>query len=84
MYEAYDVSDPTKEPIVIKDSWVEDKRPREGDALRSVLEDTSAELVLKMSDGVVQLLELRLDSHEGLDSIWQPNDYHPSLTAALR
>ena len=43
VYEAYDVSDPTREPIVIKDSWVEDKRPREGDTLRSVLEDTSAE-----------------------------------------
>ncbi len=43
VYEAYDVSDSTKEPIVIKDSWVEDRRPKEGDTLRFVLEGTSAE-----------------------------------------
>lgn len=43
VYEAYDVNDPAKEPIVIKDSWVEEKRPREGDTLHSVLEGTSAE-----------------------------------------
>ena len=60
IYEAYDVDDPVKELIVIKDSWVEAKRPREGDTLCAVLEGASAEersfFLTMLQHGVVDIL----------------------------
>ncbi|KJA13397.1 hypothetical protein HYPSUDRAFT_92767 [Hypholoma sublateritium FD-334 SS-4] len=60
IYEAYDVEDPEREPIVVKDSWVEAKRPREGDTLCNVLEGATAEersfFLTMLQHGVVDIL----------------------------
>ena len=40
VYEAYDVEDPDSE-VVIKDSWVDVNRPKEGDTLSEILDDAS-------------------------------------------
>ena len=40
VYEAYDVEDPDSR-VVIKDSWVDVNRPKEGDTLSEILDDAS-------------------------------------------
>ena len=42
VYEAYDVEDPNSK-VVIKDSWVDANRSKEGDTLREILKDASDE-----------------------------------------
>jgi Fungal protein kinase len=40
VYEAYDVENPGSK-VVIKDSWVDSNRPKEGDTLSEILDDAS-------------------------------------------
>ena len=41
VYEAYDVEDPKRSKVVIKDSWVDVNRPKEADTLSEILHDAS-------------------------------------------